>query len=110
MFVCGNLWFYRVKKGCFLKKMFLSKSGLFWYKRGFCGSKGVIRVQLGLIGFVLVHCGLFGYIWFKTGQNRQTRFLRAARARLDVSTALRSAQHDDITKRNTVIEHSVILR
>ena len=76
MFVCGNLWFYRVKKKFFKKTRFWGKSGLFWYKRDFCVSKGDIRVQTGLIGFVWVQSGLFGYIWFKTGQSGETRFLR----------------------------------
>lgn len=61
MFAYGNLWFYRVKKKFFKKTRFWGKSGLFWYKRGFCGSKRVIWVQTGLIGFVWVNCGLFGY-------------------------------------------------
>lgn len=74
------------------------------------GTIGADWVHFGELWFVWVQSGLFGYVRFKTGQNGQTRFLRAARARLDVSTALHSAQHDDITKRNTVIEHSVILR
>ena len=59
MFVCGNLWFYRVKKKFFKKTRFWGKSGLFWYKRDFCVSKGGIRVQSGLIGFIRVNCGLF---------------------------------------------------
>lgn len=58
------------EKEVFKKTSFWGKSGLFGYKRDFCGNKGFIRVQSGLIGFVWVQSGLFGYIWFKTGQSR----------------------------------------
>ena len=68
MFVCGNLWFYRVKKKFFKKTRFWGKGGLFWYKRGFCGSKGGIRVQTGLIGFKVVFSGIFGLKRGKAGK------------------------------------------
>lgn len=58
------------------------------------GTIGADWVHFGELWFVWVQSGLFGYVRFKTGQNGQTRFLCAARTRLDVSTALRYAQHD----------------